>query len=865
MTIAARSLFVLMATSSLVLSCQQSTMTFVSTSTIRRPQPTPTPHPTGTPPPLLPVQASDLDEHLDLPPSAAATVRRAQALSELCTGPNAVGKIGDWVLDNEIIRVVIDDVQTGGGGFSLSGGQLVDFSRSSRGALDELGQVFNFLGNFPRQLRYTSASSAQNPDGSAQVVVQGLDPRTPGLVGETKYILHPGLCAVDLETTLRNTGTAPTEVGLGDAIQWAGAEHWGPGVGFGLRGEKRLPWIAGIGRHSAYAIVAEDSQELFGPNGGAWSNPMQARRTLAPGESVTYHRQIGIGPANAVGEALRCASYQQPGNAIGMRIRARDSQQNPVSGVRAILLKPDGTPWWINATGSDGVAILRAPEAGTYRVEVSANGRSVRPIGSTEFVLDGRQAESPMLEVQIGAESRLQITVTEGGQTVPARVLIEGVAPTPDPMLGPVGRGDGARNSVLLSPHAPRTVPVPAGTYRLRATRGGMYSLPETTVTVTEGSTASATLAITRVLDPSNHWFCGDFHSHQAPSLDSPVSLNDRVLAAAAEGLSVLAATDHNVTTDLRGALSEQRLERWLTVMLGNEVSTDIAVHPTGHWNVYGTDPSTRTIIGNAVDLFELTPEALIQRVRQAATAQHSSVAIQLNHPRSGAPTGMFDVFALDPQTGRSAMPGFSQAFDAIEIWNGRYQPQADNVMRDWLALLRNGAQMTGMANSDSHMIVQQEIGYPRTCFARPSATGAQTETAALGPVALHAITQTRDALMTDGPLLSITTNGRDSVVGHTVPVPRQGVRLQIHSESVAWAAADILERIHSDGTIEPVTTARVTRSNDRVTVDGTVQVLPTEPFVLFRVRGTQRIPVLVGDPALMPMALSNPVFLRRR
>ena len=159
-------------------------------------------------------------------------------------------------------------------------------------------------------------------------------------------------------------------------------------------------------------------------------------------------------------------------------------------------------------------------------------------------------------------------------------------------------------------------------------------------------------------------------------------------------------------------------------------------------------------------------------------------------------------------------------------------------------------------------MIVQQEVGYPRTCFQRARA---QTDIAALAPAALAAITQTRDALMTDGPLLTVSLDGRESVMGDTVRVPPSGLRLQIHSESVAWAPADILERILPNGTVEPVASARVTRQPDRVLVDAIVQVAATEPFALFRVRGTTRIPVLVGDPALMPMAISNPVFLRRR
>jgi hypothetical protein len=42
------------------------------------------------------------------------------------------------------------------------------------------------------------------------------------------------------------------------------------------------------------------------------------------------------------------------------------------------------------------------------------------------------------------------------------------------------------------------------------------------------------------------------------------------------------------------------------------------------------------------------------------------------------------------------------------------------------------------------------------------------------------------------------------------------------------------------------------------------VTVRAADAIVLFRVRGTQPISVLVGDPPMVPMAISNPVYLSR-
>ncbi|MBL8683238.1 MAG: CehA/McbA family metallohydrolase [Myxococcales bacterium] len=806
-----------------------------------------------------------LDEHLTEPVPTAARVLRASAASELCAGPNAVGKIGDWVLDNGVVRAVVDDVRTGGGGFSLSGGQLVDVQRvdGSRRAPDELGQVFNFLGRFPRQLRYTSATSEVRPNGSAAVIVRGEDPRTPGLTGETRYILAPGRCAIELETTLAYAGTSPTEVGLGDAIQWAGAEHWAPGVGHALRGERRGPWIAGVGRETVYAIVAEDSAELFGPNGSAWSNPMQRTITLAAGQSVTYKRAIGVSFASGVGDALRCAGFRGQGTRMQGRVRVRDAQGRPFAGARVVLEDAQGAPRWMAASGTDGLALVESTAAGTFTVRVTAMARGVTVASGGSLVLGAPGAtESPMIDATVGAASALRVSVEDGAPT-DARVLIYGENGTPDPMLGAIGRGDGARNSVLVSHRGQTTVPIAPGSYRLVATKGGFYTLGEARVTVVEGATQSVSLSVRRVIDAEHRWVCGDFHTHQAPSLDSPVSTRDRVLAAAAEGLDVVAATDHNVATDLSAAASAEDLDQRLVTMGGDEVSTDIAVNPTGHWNIYPLRVDPSQPLNGAPDLFEVPADELVARMRR----QHPDTVIQVNHPRAGSPTGLFDIVALDPRTGRAARPGFSPTFDAIEVWNGRYQPQADGVVRDWFSLLRNGARITGVANSDSHAIVTQEVGYPRTCF-----RGSHTWRSAGGPPGPTAdeqaramIRQKRDVVMTDGPILEVLRADRSSAVGELERPVAPGETLTVRAVSVGWAPADTLERVDANGTITALTGARVTRDGDVVRVEASwrASAAAQDSIVLFRVRGTQPIPVLVGDPPMVAMAMSNPVYVR--
>ena len=140
------------------------------------------------------------------------------AAGEELGGPNAVGRPGDFLLENGEVALVIDQLGSSAG-FAESGGNLVD-AADARERKDELGQVLTYFGTFPRQGVYEAITSGNAADGSAWVEARGHELLEPQLAVTTRYTLRPGDRAVLLETTLRNGAASPAlDLSLGDAIQ----------------------------------------------------------------------------------------------------------------------------------------------------------------------------------------------------------------------------------------------------------------------------------------------------------------------------------------------------------------------------------------------------------------------------------------------------------------------------------------------------------------------------------------------------------------------------------------------------------------------------------------------------------------------
>lgn len=778
------------------------------------------------------------------PPRAElpARVRVATGPEDLCEGPNARGRPGDTVLENRHLRAVIDQLP-GGAGFALSGGTLIDLAprdADGRARGDALGQVFTMTGEFPGQIVVERMGTRTLPDGSAEVSAEGVDARIAGLRGETVWHLGGDDTFLTLHTTLRNTGDAAVTVLTGDAIQWGGVEHFAPGHGFRLPRRATLPWLAGVGVDVAYGFVGD--AEMGGVHGSSWSDPDFGSRVLAPGASVHWTRRLTVVRGPDAARAVRAAGGLATSAGVRVRVTGPDGA---VSGARVTARRAgEEAPAMLGATDATGEALLPLA-AGAYTLTVAAPGRRVE--GALEAVTVGEAMAT--VTARVGARSVLRVEAREGDNPVPARAIVQGVEGTDDPWLGPIGHSEGARNSVVLGATGEAEVPLAPGQYTVTVTRGPGYTLATERVRLEAGQTATVRAAPRRAVDLTGY-VCGDFHQHQAPSLDAPVSLRARARADAAEGLDVVAATDHNTATSLDAAIRAEGLEGRLRALSGVEVSTDIDLHPIGHVNVYPVPVVEEAARGGMPALLNVPVAEFFARARAWAPGG----VIQVNHPRAPGPMGMFNLVHLDPATGRGDA-GFTPDFHALEIWNGRYQSAIDAVVADWLSLLRGGARITPTANSDSHAIVTQEAGWPRTCVAVPDR--ARFEAWSADDV-VRALRETGDVFVTSGPVLRVTDAAGRSVIGRHVPA---GTQLTIHLESPAWAEGRQLEALDDHGQARRLVVAW---ENDGNTdhVRGASSLTVTPGIVVFRVRGTTPIPVLLGEPAMTPEALTGAVWV---
>ena len=154
-----------------------------------------------------------------------ARAQQVQATSELIGGPKALGQIGDFLLENDKIRVIIHGVNGGSGrGNTLFGGQIIDADlvrpgggggTSGNDQLAEVLPVFLFEVIEPTDVRVLADGSDGGPARievvgtggdllqlAALLVAGVLFPES--LDFSVVYSLAPGKDYVEIETTIRN-------------------------------------------------------------------------------------------------------------------------------------------------------------------------------------------------------------------------------------------------------------------------------------------------------------------------------------------------------------------------------------------------------------------------------------------------------------------------------------------------------------------------------------------------------------------------------------------------------------------------------------------------------------------------------------
>jgi hypothetical protein len=460
---------------------------------------------------------------------------------------------------------------------------------------------------------------------------------------------------------------------------------------------------------------------------------------------------------------------------------------------------------------TEGDAMGGEAPPGKYGVRfVSGGGRGALDAARTLDVVANKVAKATLRVSGAGAMSFacLDLHVGDDGRQnrvrTPCKITIEGVAGTPTPDFGPAHAAGSARNQVTTADGVARVAVAP-GKYHVTLSRGPEWRLRELDHELAEGAdddvcgrltspqagTPGDSCTIERVVDTSGY-VATDFHQHTMLGADAAVATRDRVVANTAEGVEIAVASEHNLVADLEPLVKELHLERELVQIAGDELTTDASRMPWGHANVFPMRVDATKPRGGAPVVKDRTARDVFDELRRRLP---DPFVLQINHPRTGL-TGYFDQYKLDRARGVGTDPGYDAGFDALEVWNGRNVDARDKVLEDFFALLRTKHPVTATADTDTHGIVGQEAGYPRTWVRVSDDRHLEDWSAARTQDLVEGVKQRRDVVLSNGPFLRVTSNG--APIGGVAR--GRDVTVKVHVESAPHVVVDRVELRRASG-----------------------------------------------------------------
>ncbi len=804
----------------------------------------------------------------DDPPTGFVQAKRIEVASDLIGGPRAEGRVGDFLLANDHVRVVIGAAE-GSVGFNLFGGSLLDADVTrapGEPGQDRFGEAFPSV----NVLTIAAVDTVEVvDDGSnrrrASIRVAGpgyrfpLTAEIPGLTNpvdvdlETIYSLTPDASSVLIETyvTMNEPETTVVQafdvllVGnglrsfgapLGEAesgtFEWTGADtatDTAQGGGVAETAGIAYAWLP-LEPEKTLDIPFADASQQLAVMGGL---------TIASGKRRAFRRRLVIaGPdLAAASKEIERVRGTKTGTFAG---QVRDTVGQAVVGARIRIAEADDPERFVTRarSGTEGAFVADLP-AGAYDAIVEAEHRgSGEPLRFE--IRAGKTAQALFVMPAVGT---VTFSATDGadGSPIPARLTLVKDGQVVARAYGNAGEA--------------RAVAVAPGSFTAYVSRGPEWSLGQAAISVPAGGNVAVPASastLTRVVGTAG-FVAGDYHLHTVQSRDSGVPLAERALSLAGEGLEHVAATDHDRATDYRPAIEALALEPFLSSLVGSEVS--IVLY--GHFNAYPMPDGSATsrahdgtkVWFDAEEDRHLGAAELLAKLR----ALPGDRILQMNHPRSGAGKGYLAWIDYDPATGTADEP-LATDFDTIEV-NDEFEPVEGNAMLDWFSIRKMGIPMTAVGVSDSHVV--WDPGYPRTLVEVGTDDPSQVETSSF----VEALRAGR-AVVSSGPFV-LTTAGVGSEragLGEMLDATGGGsVTVEVHVESPAWIPFDTI-RLYENGTLVDTAEVNPPLAGGRFVHDESFPVAPLEDAFY--------VVVVTGPGNLYPIsergvfAYTNPVFV---
>lgn len=835
-------------------------------------------------------------------------IRRIASSADRGPGLDAAAARGDILLANDRVRLVLDALDAPHA-LAPTGGNVIDLAPvSSLAGGDALNVLYHGVGILPRDaVAYRTIELEDKAPAYVAAILRGTLDGRPEIQVVSRYELRPCEPGVRVRTELFHGGRDPDTFLLCDAVFWGGREGsaFTPlrGRGF-VHPELDLEKLGDAIFHepffaaqspsdsdAAYAVVPCDRTEVEAFHSDTVTASGADRTVVLPGDAIAYERFLAVAPGPGMGGAIDIAMTARASlfgeTSVVVRGRVVTADGAPVGGGRrqpTVLFyepaqgadpdAPEGRrPWSAIVPELNGAFSVRLPARRALRAEVLVLGRPIPEHAA--FVTGDANASIPDLVVP--RSGVIDVTVKDGtGAPVLAEVVltpVDGIEPETlrgslfgaalvdhcVPWLGPAHGGSPACNRVLVEPDGTASFAVPVGAFWVYATRGPFATLARARVDVRLGERARIDLVVDDLPGLVPEGALGaDFHVHGGASFDSTLPDRDRARTFVAEGIDVIAATDHDVVTTYESALRELGIEDRVRVMPGVETTGQILFYEppgygiiprvVGHYNFW---PLThdRELPRNGAPWDErLESGALFDRVSQRMPERG---VIQMNHPFAsasfGRDEGFLSAIGLDPRhvIGDAPAPDTPEGqlvkrplggrraldFDTQEVMNGTSTRQFLRYRTAWHAFLSQGILRAGTANSDSHTLAIEVLGYPRNLvFGGHSLASFERER-------FNADVRAGRMIGTNGPVIVASIDGRGPALEPFAPSASAELALEVRA--APWIPVEEI-RVLVNGKL-----AR--------TIGGAAIARPVDPFGkdgLLRFRGSLRVAELLGDLA---------------
>lgn len=757
------------------------------------------------------------------------TVSRIEP-GEMPRGAALRGKPGDLLMQSAGVALVIG-ARGASAADELVRGTLLDLTPGgwARDGLEQL-RIVLFLDGRETPLRARSVEALRDDDVP---IVRLFHETRDGRVRLTTDVRAvAGKPYAELVSAVEHRLDRVLDVRVGDRVRFSREPIVADGLGvIDARQRGSLAWFGTGSPDASWGMIYPDAAAEV-------TFHVEAHE---PKEQLAVSRAARLPPRTVL--KWRRAVAAPPGDVAKLAELAWQLRGVPLGHVDGRL---DPAPKWatIEAREMDGAWVLhqRVEPGGRFRLSLPEGTYALRlrtPGGSDEERVRVEPGASSSVGFLVPSPRRLAYRVLEGVQPVPARLVIRGIPPTADPELGPPHLAAGAGN-VTYTALGTGAVELPPGRYRVLATRGIEYTIAEKEVDVTAQLGESARFQLTRLVK-TDGWLACDFHLHADPSGDSEVPLADRVVSLLAEGVEFAAATDHNVVTDYAPAIAALDAGARIASTPGVEITTEA----WGHFNAYPYDrPEPPPYAG-------VTPRELFQSVRKTAPR----ALIQVNHPRMGD-IGYFNQGRLDAHSGTSDAGGFSLDFDVIEVLNG-FDHDLSTIERnlsDWFGLLNLGRRYTAVGNSDSHRLVVQWAGYPRT-FVQVT----PDEPAAVSPEQIRIALRGGRAFVTTGPFLELRAGGHG--LGEVARAEAGRVPVELTVQAPPWVAVHHVRLVMNGAVVRDVAVP-VPAAGAGPFVYRTELAVERDAWLVAVVWGDKPLTVVLAGTQVRPFAFTNPIYL---